>query len=405
MRDISLKLRFFFRAKWTFQLVIVILIIIVYSPVVRLDFAYSSDDHWMLLNNSNVWSSNITGDLFLKIHYGQYSPLNTLYYRLVYKIFGLNPFPFYFLNISLHYINTILLYQFSIEIFRIIPYRHCKIIAQVSAIFFAIHPINIESVAWISCSKILLSSLCTFLSLILYLKYLRTSRVIYVFFTFLCAIVAFGFKEQAMVVLLMYLVLYFMIDKKYKDLISPFHLTPFFLLSILEFYWSAIALKQISLDWVVEPTSVFSYEKMGLVPYTFTHYLINLAVPIFLEIKYTSSSVTFGFVNQYWLFFTFFYLSVCVKLFSRVNDEYSKLMLLLFFSSVCCFLNIVTIPRFSLIADRYMYLSSFIFSNLLIHYLANHFDRCRLIMISITYGLFLLTLSIHRAKSWDEIFF
>lgn len=71
---------------------LIFLTLFLYAPVLDNDFA-TRDDAWMLYENPDVRSLNFSTiqHTFLTIYNGQYSPINTLYYALVYDLFGPAP--------------------------------------------------------------------------------------------------------------------------------------------------------------------------------------------------------------------------------------------------------------------------------------------------------------------------
>ena len=89
-------------------------------------------------------------------------PLTMLSYWVDYQIWRLTPFGFHFTNVVLHFLNTLLVLWF-LKLFH----KNWSI-AFATALFFAIHPVQIESVVWIAERKNLLSTFFFFWALITY---------------------------------------------------------------------------------------------------------------------------------------------------------------------------------------------------------------------------------------------
>jgi len=99
----------------------------------------------------------------------QYYPVIHTIFWIEHKLWGLNTFGYHFVNMLLHMINALLLYR---VIRKIYPRA-----AFAAALLFAIHPIQVETVAWITELKNLLS-LCFFLLAFLsYLEFDISKRV------------------------------------------------------------------------------------------------------------------------------------------------------------------------------------------------------------------------------------
>jgi len=94
-----------------------------------------------------------------------FGPLNWLSYMLDVEIFGGNPAGFHFTNLLLHLLNTILFYSILV---RMTGARRTALFA---AMLFAVHPLRVETVAWVSDRKDLLAMLFALLSMECYRQY------------------------------------------------------------------------------------------------------------------------------------------------------------------------------------------------------------------------------------------
>jgi len=105
----------------------------------------------------------VTGDFFGKsdevYQYGYYRPLTTLSYYLTWRLVGEQPLLYHLSNISLHAACTLLL---AVWLKLLIGSR---VAAVIGALLFAVHPVHVESVAWVSgrtdvlCALVLLTVL------------------------------------------------------------------------------------------------------------------------------------------------------------------------------------------------------------------------------------------------------
>lgn len=75
--------------------------------------------------------------------------------------------------------------------------KNIRQIAFITTLLFAIHPMNVEPVAWISAVKVLIYAFFYLLGLLYYLQYIKSQKFRYYLFTIACFIASFLGKEQA----------------------------------------------------------------------------------------------------------------------------------------------------------------------------------------------------------------
>jgi len=96
---------------------------------------------------------------------GFWHPLTWLSLMLDRELFNNHPGGFHWTNVIIHILNTLFLF-FTLKAATAAPLRSAFV-----ALLFAIHPLHVESVAWVSQRKDLLSSFFGFLCLLSYVKY------------------------------------------------------------------------------------------------------------------------------------------------------------------------------------------------------------------------------------------
>lgn len=102
---------------------------------------------------------------------GFWHPLTWLSLMIDRQFFGNNPGGYHWTNVILHLINTLLLFLLLKKATGM-PYRSAFV-----ALFFAVHPLHVESVAWVSQRKDLLCTLFGFASFFSYVRYAEAPAV------------------------------------------------------------------------------------------------------------------------------------------------------------------------------------------------------------------------------------
>jgi len=161
----------------------------VFWQVHTFDFVNYDDDKYISENEhitSGLTFNNIVW-AFKEPHFFMWHPMTTISNIVDYHLFGLKPGWHHLTNLILHILNILLL-------FGILKAMTARIwpSAFVAAIF-ALHPLNVESVAWISERKNVLSTffwMLTVVAYIRYVKYQHLSNYLLVIFTFALALMS-----------------------------------------------------------------------------------------------------------------------------------------------------------------------------------------------------------------------
>jgi Flp pilus assembly protein TadD len=128
----------------------------VYYKILGHSLLMNWDDYDYVINNEMIrgisWEH--LKRAFTKAYFFNYSPLHMVSYMVDYAVFGgIKPAGFFFVNILLHAINGIVLY------FLVYRLSGKKFISFTASFIFLLHPVQVESVAWLSQRKNVLSML------------------------------------------------------------------------------------------------------------------------------------------------------------------------------------------------------------------------------------------------------
>jgi tetratricopeptide (TPR) repeat protein len=139
----------------------------VYASALGHDFLLNLDDGNYVVGNEAVrgFTLDHLKDAFTRFYVGNYAPLHILSYMTDYTLWGLRPAGFLFTNVLLHALNGLLFYFILERLSR------RKLWGFVAAFIFLFHPVQVESVAWISQRKNLLSMIFFLAAFHCYLSY------------------------------------------------------------------------------------------------------------------------------------------------------------------------------------------------------------------------------------------
>ncbi|MCS4226916.1 hypothetical protein M2408_003030 [Sphingobacterium sp. BIGb0165] len=368
---------------YTYYFIFAIITLTVYSSFVFVGFC-SADDGWMLLENSLVqqreYSFTFFKSVLSQINDIQYSPLNTIYYILLNKIDGFNPSIYHIASITIHIFNTIFVY-------RLINYfvqNYEK--SFILALIWCVHPLNVESVIWISASKILLSSFFSLSAILIVLKH--NQRNIRSQMTIACLVILSCLCKEQSVILP---VIFFLLDIFYHKndslkKINFFEYATYFTIVVI---FSLLTL-QINAESMELVRYNFS-ERVILLFYSLFWYLFNCFFPFNLHYNYgypfqpgESIPIVFYFFVIFWVLLFF----LCIK-----KKWYAKPYFYLILISLCLLLpclHIVPVYRPSFFADRYMYLPLIFILLLFYNFLTPKLYQYRKWIVLIYVGYFIV---------------
>jgi len=150
-------------------LLLVVATLALYNPVNRHPFVNYDDDRYITENphvhNGLTWRT-ITW-AFTATEQGNWHPLTWLSHALDYQLFHQNPAGHHFTSLLIHAANAVLLFLFLMYATRRLGP------SLFVAALFALHPINVESVAWVAERKNVLCTFFFFATLIAYCWYAR----------------------------------------------------------------------------------------------------------------------------------------------------------------------------------------------------------------------------------------
>jgi tetratricopeptide (TPR) repeat protein len=162
---------------------------LVYRPVWRAGFIWDDDDH--LTANPAMTAPNGLQMIWTSLAVSRYYPLTLTTFWVEHRLWGLNPLPYHLVNIALHALNGFLVFLLL---------RRLRVPAPwLAAVIWTLHPVGVESVAWITELKNTQSGLFFFLALLCYLRYEENRKAAWHVLAFLCAAAAMLSKPSTVV--------------------------------------------------------------------------------------------------------------------------------------------------------------------------------------------------------------
>jgi len=321
-------------------------------------------------------SDNIRMMLFHGITPSNYHPLTMVSLAINYHFSQVSPSMYYLTNILIHLANTVLVFILAMGLCkRIANYspsanKNKLYIATFCALWFAVHPMHVESVSWISERKDVLYAFFYLLGFLSYLKYIDSlnnqqqpnSKLKWYVFTFLLFFLSCLSKPMAVSFPLLLFTIDFLLKRK-PDRKLFIEKIIFFACSL---FFGIIAYRiQKESGAVADFHSISLVDRILFTFYGFNTYLIKLFLPIHQNAFYPYPDITPGVPLP-----TLFYimpvgtLLLCAIPFYFKWKKQENLYRISLFGLAFYFFNVIFILQFiscgdAIIADRYTYTAYF----------------------------------------------
>lgn len=370
------------KKKWYMFVVFFAVIVITYANGMFNQFL--SDDITVIVENPHVKE-------FSYVFANPHTFLRTLLYFIFYKLFGLTPFFFRLINIFFHTGNTILVYI-------ILSILSTPVVAALTALIFAVHPITVEAVTWISGGPYPQYSFFLLLSLLLYIlgkekKWLYFTSLVSFFFALVSSHMALVFPG----ILFLYEWIFGSLAKNWKRLI------PFIIVGGI---WILLYINLIDDRTRVLQKSHYqegAYDNVFIkTPISIVSYFRILFWPVVLSFYYSELVFT---PQQYTIYVILFLIYAGITVFSYFNNKKIFFWLAFFFITLTPTLTPFRISW--VIAERYAYLGAigiiFVFAYFFHKYLLKKKDDPTGYLIFAVILCLLITRSFIRNFDWKSI--
>jgi len=176
-------------------LLLVAVTCLAYGVAAKFTFLATLDDFDYIKNNETVRAISLTNirQAWSAFYVGNYAPVHIMSYMLDHALWGENPAWYHLENVAIHSVNGVLFYlllqRLSLSVWQ----------ATGAAWIFLLHPVQVETVAWVSQRKNLLAMLFFLAAMLCYLAYMRSGRIRLYLPSLVCAGLAALSKSIAVV--------------------------------------------------------------------------------------------------------------------------------------------------------------------------------------------------------------
>jgi len=341
------------------SLIVAIVAFGVFANSLKGDFVY--DDNRQILMNpliqnpqlytkalfSDVWAFKGDGNIAVSNYW---RPTFVAWMIINFQLFGTEPFGWHLTNVLLHAFVSLLIFLLLYKLWGADLFSAFAI-----SLIFAVHPVHVESVAWISGAPDLLAAVFLLASFWCVSKKANPKSSDYDLFYFLSVFfyaIAIGSKE---IVFLCFLIHYLIFRYFHeKSQVKAIKLTlPFFTISLLYF----VIRYQIIGAFSYAPEDSTDLKGAFLTaPTIFLFYLKQIALPVKLCANYSVQPVeSLDFSSFFMPLILSAFILLLMALVAR-KSSLQKIGLMLFLLPLIPAMNASFFPRDNIVHDRYLYL-------------------------------------------------
>ena len=379
---------------------LILSVLIVYVQSFNFGFVNFDDDRYVQ-SNTHIDSFSAENVTFWFTEYfdGHYHPLTMASLSIDNVLGGGEAKAFHIMNILLHTLSVLVLFFLMKRLFADIK------IAFFVALIFAIHPIQVESVAWISERKNLLFGLFFLLSLVQYKRYLERPNNKNLWLSILLFVFSLLSKVTAISLLFTLFALDYFTKQDFKSKRIWLIKLPYVVLSLVFIY---IATQAQHSTWQESDLAYTFFDRILLASRAFVFYASQSMLPHGLSAYYpypADLGIALSWVEY---FLAIVVLGFMALLFYTLKKDNRTIAFgLLFFAlNIAMLLKLVDIPHGNYnMADRYAYIPSIGVFILIVFMLFDKFKENKgqkaTIILSI-YALFLTVYSYQRVGIWEN---
>ena len=321
---------------------------VAFYPSLGNDFV-NWDDVVYIMNNDMIRKLSFDNiiKIFSSFFMGNYHPFTLLSFAFDYSVFNLNSGGYHFHNLIIHLVNAVFVYFVTWHLFK-----KNNLIAFIVSMLFAIHPMHVESVAWVSERKDLIYTMYFLLSMLAYIFYNKTGRNKYLLMSLVGFVFSLLSKAQAVTLPVVLLLIDYYFERK-PSVKLFLEKAPFFALSLI---FGIVAILAQKADDSINPVGISLVNSLFYAQYSIWVYLYKLLLPVKLTCLYNYPFTDNGGIPFY------IYLSPSILiLLAFVLYKTYKNHKAIFFGSLFFLVVIFPVLQFlpvgqAIVAERYSYI-------------------------------------------------
>ncbi len=307
------------------------------------------DDIVYIMNNDMITSFSMANfqKIFSTYFMGNYHPFILLSFSLDFHLFKFAAPGYHLHNLLLHVVNSFLVYVFFFNLLK----KNVNVAVTI-ALVFALHPMHVESVAWVSERKDLLYTAYFFLSLIAYVSYLKKNRMALLLLSLLFFIFSLLSKAQAVTLPLILFLIDYLQSRKFEPRLI-LEKIPFLVLS---FVFGIIAVLAQNENSYINPLGIPVWQSLFYAPYGIWIYLLKFIFPIYQTAVYNYPITLQGTFPFYIYFSPLIFILIAFVIWKTwKNNKYVTFGMLFFLATIFPVLQFLPVG-WAVVAERYSYI-------------------------------------------------
>ncbi len=343
------------RPRWMealFAGAIVVITLLAYLPVL-VDGGFIWDDDDYVTENQYLRDTDGLAQIWVPRKTHQYYPVVFTTFWIEYQLWELNPTGYHLINVLIHIANALLVWRLAL--FVRIPG------ALALGLVFALHPVHVESVAWITERKNVLSGLFYLLALGAYLKFaLPASTRRWAWYTLAMVLFVGALLSKSVTASLPVAIVIIMLFQRRKMSAGILaSLAPMLVLGFIAGWHTGILEREVV--GATGPEFDFSFaDRIAIAGNALVFYPWKLLAPHPIMFNYPRLDLDASFLSLYWPVAVIAVVGVAALMLFRRGHRSPALGLAFYAATILPALGLVNIypMRYSFVADHFQYLAS-----------------------------------------------